>query len=219
MTAPARFPVRTRILHWLTAMLVFSTLFIGFVMVNSTGSYASLRGVHMTLGVLILAIVVIRAANRFTHRAPRLPDTVGWIEHTLAVMSELTLYALILAQPLVGWAMVSAAGRPVVVVGSLHLPRIAPFNADLFFVLRQTHSMLAYALVALIAAHVSAVLLHTLTLRDGMLSRMAFAFRRADTPANSADLRMLASAEMHAAIREHNNAQDTGRHGRARRHR
>src|SRR3954447_10648791 len=42
----------------------------------------------MTLGVLILGIVVIPAANRFTHRAPRLPDTVGWIEHTLAVMSR-----------------------------------------------------------------------------------------------------------------------------------
>jgi cytochrome b561 len=56
----------------------------------------------------------------------------------------------------------------------VRLPRIAPFNADLFFVLRQTHSVLAYALVAVIAAHVSAVLLHTLTLGDRMLSRMAF---------------------------------------------
>jgi cytochrome b561 len=44
-------------------------------------------------------------------------------------------------------------------------------------VLRQTHSVLAYALVAVIAAHVSAVLLHTLTLRDRMLSRMAFSRR------------------------------------------
>ena len=79
MTAPARYPVRTRILHWLTAVLVFSTLFIGFVMVNTTGSYESLRAVHMTLGVLILAIVVVRAANRFTHRVPKLPDTVGWL--------------------------------------------------------------------------------------------------------------------------------------------
>ena len=179
MTAPARYPVRTRILHWLTAVLVFSTLFIGFVMVNSTGSYESVRAVHMTLGVLILAIVVLRAANRFTHRMPKLPDTVGWPEHKLVVGSELTLYALMLAQPLVGWAMVSATGQPVVVFGSLHLPRIAPFDADLFFTLRQTHSLLAYALVAVIAAHVSAVLLHTLTLRDGMLSRMAFALRRA----------------------------------------
>jgi cytochrome b561 len=175
VTAPARFPLRTRILHWLTAVLVFSTLLIGFAMVNSIGSYASLRAAHMTLGVLILGIVVLRVANRLTHRAPKLPDTVGWIEHKLAVVSELTLYALMLAQPLVGWAMVSATGKPVVIFGSLRLPRIAPFNADVYFILRQTHSVLAYALVVIIAAHVTAVLLHTLTLRDGMLRRMTFA--------------------------------------------
>jgi cytochrome b561 len=128
----------------------------------------------MTLGVLILAIVVLRTANRFTHRAPKLPDTVGWAEHKLVVVSELTLYALMLAQPLVGWAMVSATGKPVVIFGSVRLPRIAPFNADLFFALRQAHSVLAYTLVVVIAAHVSAVLLHTLTLRDSMLARMMF---------------------------------------------
>jgi len=175
MTEPmARYPMRTRILHWLTAILIFSALLIGFVMVNSIGSYASLRAVHMTLGAVILAVVVVRVANRFTHRAPKLPDTVGRVEHKLVVGSELALYTLMLAQPLVGWAMVSASGQPVVIFGSFRLPRIAPFDADLYFILRQTHSVLAYALVAVIAAHVSAVLLHTLTLRDGMLSRMTF---------------------------------------------
>lgn len=175
MTPSGRYPLRTRILHWLTAVLIFSTLLIGFVMVNSIGSYESLRAVHMTLGVLILAIVVLRVANRFTHRAPRLPATVGRAERKLVVGSELALYTLMLAQPLVGWAMVSATGKPAVIFGSLRLPRIAPFDADLFFLLRQTHSVLAYTLVVVIAAHVSAVLLHTLTLRDGMLSRMTFA--------------------------------------------
>jgi cytochrome b561 len=70
--------------------------------------------------------------------------------------------------------MVSASGRPVIILGSVRLPPIAPFDADVFFLLRQTHSIVAYALVAVIAAHVSAVLLHTLTLRDRMLSRMTF---------------------------------------------
>ena len=176
MTQPTgRYPSRTRILHWLTAVLIFSALFIGFVMVHSIGSYSSLVLVHMTLGLIILSVVVVRIANRFTHRAPKLPDTVGWVEHKLVVGSELTLYALILAQPLVGWAMVSASGSHPVIFGSLRLPRIAPFNADLYFMLRQTHSLLAFALVAVIAAHVSAILWHTLTLRDGMLSRMGFA--------------------------------------------
>ena len=205
---------------------VESALFIGFVMVNSLGSYASLRLVHMTLGVLILVIVVVRAANRFTHRVPKLPDTVGWLEHKLVVGSELTMYALLLAQPLIGWAMVSASGQSAEVFGSLDLPRIAPFNADLYFVLRQTHSLFAYALVAVIAAHVSAVLLHTLTLRDGMLSRMTFAprmrspRRRAsvsapDTPANSANLRTFAPAAVQSAVRECTSpSPDTSRHGR-----
>jgi cytochrome b561 len=169
-----RYPLRTRILHWLVAILIFAMLFIGFVMVTWLGSYSALVGIHMTLGVVVLCIVVLRIANRFTHRTPKLPDTVGWVEHKLVVGSELTLYALMLAQPLIGWAMVSATGKHPVIFGSLRLPRIAPFDADLFFVLRQTHSILAYALVAVIAAHVSAVLLHTLTLRDRMLSRMAF---------------------------------------------
>lgn len=170
----ARYPVRTRILHWLMAILIVSALLIGFTMVNSIGSYAWLVGVHMTLGVVILAIVVVRAVNRFTHRVPKLPATVGRVERLLVIGSELALYGLMLAQPVIGWAMVSASGRPVVVLGSLRLPRIAPFDDDLYFVLRQAHSVLAYSLVVVIAAHVSAVLLHTLTLRDRMLSRMTF---------------------------------------------
>jgi cytochrome b561 len=173
-----RYPLRTRILHWLVALLVFTMLFIGFVMVTWLGSYSALVGIHMTLGVVLLSVVVLRVANRFTHRAPKLPDTVGRVEHKLVVGSELTLYALLLAQPLIGWAMVSASGRAPVIFGSLRLPRIAPFDADLFFVLRQAHSVVAYALVAVIAAHVSAVLLHTLTLRDGMLSRMTLSPQR-----------------------------------------
>jgi cytochrome b561 len=219
VTAPTRYPVRTRILHWLTAVLVFTMLLIGFAMVNSIGSYASLRAVHMTLGIVVLIVVVVRAANRLTHRAPKLPDTVGWVEHKLVVGSELALYTLLLAQPLVGWAMVSATGKPVVIFGSLTLPRIAPFNADLYFVLRQMHSLLAYTLVVVIAAHVSAVLLHALTLGDGMLSRMTFG-RRRNTEPDSADLPAPAAVSVQSAMREHTNGSaNTGRYGRTRRHR
>lgn len=176
---PQRFTALSRILHWLTAILVFSALFIGFVMVNSISDYATLLTVHKTVGAVVLTVVVIRIVNRVTHRAPALPGTVGRVERVLVFGSELALYLLLLAQPLVGWAMVSAAGTSVSFFGALHLPRIAPVNLALFSVLRETHSALAYLLVAVIAAHISAVLLHTITLRDRMLSRMTFhRFRR-----------------------------------------
>ena len=162
-----RYTRLTRVLHWLTAALVFTMLLIGFVMVNSLASYSRLVMVHKTLGVVILVVVFVRILNRLTHRAPALPATVGSIERKLVVATELSLYALLVA-----------TARPVVVFGSLRLPPITPFDAELFSLLRQTHSIIAFALVAAIAAHVSAVLLHTLTLRDGMLSRMTFRLPR-----------------------------------------
>lgn len=183
MTEPGRYTALTRALHWLTAVLVFCGLFIGFVMVNSVADYATLITIHRTLGVTILVVVLVRLVNRLTHRAPPLPATVGKRERGIVVLSEVLLYALLLAQPVIGWAMVSAAGGPVVVFGSLRLPRIAPFDAHLFWLLRQAHSILAYALMAAIAAHISAVLLHTLTLRDRMIQRMTFRFRPKDDPA------------------------------------
>jgi cytochrome b561 len=175
---PGRYTRLTRVLHWLTAALVFSALFIGFVMVNSLSRYAGLVMLHKTLGVTILLVVLVRVVNRLTHRAPPLPSTVGALERKVVILSEVSLYALLLIQPLLGWAMVSAAGGPVVVFGSLRLPRIAPFDAQLFWLLRQAHSVIAYALMAAIAAHISAVLLHTLTLRDRLIERMTFRLSR-----------------------------------------
>jgi cytochrome b561 len=166
------YPVRTRILHWLVAVLVFAALVIGYTMVHTVSDYRALVAVHMTIGVLILAVVVVRIANRFTHRTPPLPPTVGRAERLAVLASELAMYTLLVLQPLVGWAMQSAAGIPVRVFGGVELPPIAPVSAPAYAVLRNTHTLLALALALTIAAHVSAVLLHTITLRDGMLRRI-----------------------------------------------
>ena len=61
---------------------------------------------------------------------------------------------------------------------------ITPFDADICYgMLRQTHIILADCLVGVIAAHVSAVLLHTVTLRDGMLNWMGRTGRNGIRPA------------------------------------
>lgn len=174
---PLKFTALSRMFHWLTAILIFSALLIGFTMVNWTAGYATLRVVHMSIGAFVLVVVVLRIVNRLRHHPPAWPSTVGRREGKAVMWLERTLYALMLAQPLVGWAMVSATGKPVPVFGVLHLPRIAPFNIDVYSVLRETHSILAYLLVVVIAAHVSLVLAHSTMLSDGMLRRMTFQFR------------------------------------------
>lgn len=170
----SRYALGTRVLHWLAAVLVFGTLVVGFVLANSLADYAVLLSVHKVLGALVFVVFVIRVLNRLTDRGPALPTTVGRVERIAVVGSELAMYALLLVQPLLGWAMLSASGVPVVLGGALRLPPVVPVNTELFGLLRDAHSVVAYALVAMIAAHVSAVLWHTLTLRDGMLRRMTF---------------------------------------------
>src|SRR5947209_6697182 len=105
MTEPIKFTPLSRLLHWLTAALVFSALFVGFVMVHSLGSYAQLIVVHKALGALILLVMVVRIINRWTHHPPAWPPTIGALEGRLVGLSEKLLYGLLLLQPLVGWAM------------------------------------------------------------------------------------------------------------------
>jgi cytochrome b561 len=82
------------------------------------------------------------------------------------------MYAMMFALPSIGWAMLSAARYPIVLYGPLHLPPILPHNAMLYAVLRKTHTIVAYLFFLTFIAHFSAVLFHTLIVRDHLLDRM-----------------------------------------------
>jgi cytochrome b561 len=172
-SAPARFALPSRILHWLMAPMVIVQLLIGVTMIASLSYYPLLLAIHRPLGVLILVFAVVRLANRLTHRLPPFLATMGPVERRIASWSEYLLYALLLVQPLVGWAMLSAARFPITLAGPLRLPGIAPHDLDLYAVLRQAHNVFALLLFLTFTAHVCAVLFHTLGLRDGLLDRMA----------------------------------------------
>jgi cytochrome b561 len=172
-TAPTRFALPSRILHWLMAPMVIVQLLIGVTMIASLSYYPLLLAIHRPLGVLILIFAVVRLVNRLTHKLPPFLATMSRAERRIASWSEYLLYALLLVQPLIGWAMLSAARFPITLVGPLHLPGIAPHNIDVYGVLRECHSVFAFLLFLTFTAHMCAVLFHTLVLRDRLLDRMA----------------------------------------------
>ena len=167
-----RFPLSMQILHWLMVAMVLSMLAIGFTMVVSLAYYHRLLAIHRPLGIAVLAVVVIRFINRHFSTLPPFPETMSARERTAASTSERVFYALMFLLPLVGWGMLSAAGYPIVLYGSLHLPPILPHSALLYAMLRKTHTILAYLLLFTFFGHFSAILFHTLVIRDGMLGRM-----------------------------------------------
>jgi cytochrome b561 len=76
------------------------------------------------------------------------------------------------ALPLVGWAMLSAAGNPVVLIGAWHLPLILPPSDALYALLRPLHTVLAFVLFATFLVHLGAALMHALIFRDGVFQSM-----------------------------------------------
>jgi cytochrome b561 len=134
--------------------------------------HAWLVGIHKPLGIAILILAVVRLIVRWRNPPPLLPADLPAIQKLAAYASHYLLYALMLIIPLVGWAMLSAGGYPVMLSHSLRLPPIFPTNAVAFAVLRHAHAWLAMLLFLTFLAHLGAALYHGLVRRDGVLSSM-----------------------------------------------
>lgn len=167
-----QFTMPMRLLHWLMAGMVLSMLLIGVTMVASIGAYHTLISIHRPLGIAILLVACLRLITRILSQLPPFPPTVPPGERLIATASEYLMYTLLFAMPLIGWGMLSAARYPVMIFGSLRLPYILPHNVALYWWLRKAHTVLAYLFFLTVMAHFSAVLFHTLIVRDGLLLRM-----------------------------------------------
>ncbi|MDR7194552.1 cytochrome b [Luteimonas terrae] len=162
-----------RVLHWSMAVLILAMLFVGVAMVSSMTLRPSLLMLHRPIGIALLVLVIVRLIHRLRRRVPDLPrDLPGW-QRVAAHASHIALYALMFAMPLIGWAMVSAAGNPVVLWGDVHLPPIAPHDPVFYSLLRAAHAWLARALLAVILLHLAAALYHAWVRRDGVYRTMA----------------------------------------------
>ena len=172
-TVRTTFSLPARVLHWTMAALILAMLFIGAGMVATVSEkHQWLLAIHKPLGLAILLLAIVRLAVRLRHPPPPLPADLPAPQKLAAHLSHWLLYALMVAMPLIGWAMLSAGGYPVMLTSNLRLPAILPENALVFAWLRTAHGMLAYLLFLTFLAHMGAALYHGLIRRDGVLRSM-----------------------------------------------
>ena len=164
-------------LHWLVAVLIVGLLAAGLYMVRLPDVGFDQRKIalillHKQLGMVVLGFALLRLAWRQVNPLPRLADNVPEWQQVAAAFVHLCFYALMLAQPISGWLMSSAAGIRVVLFGLLPLPDLVAYDDDLFQRLRTLHHWLGYALAALLCGHVLAALRHHFLLGDDTLRKM-----------------------------------------------
>jgi len=167
------FSLPARVLHWSMAAMIVAMLFIGVGMVASvSGRHATLVAIHKPLGIAVLALAFVRVVVRLSSRPPALPEDLPRWQKVAALGSHLVLYVLMIAMPLIGWAMLAAGGYPVTLGGGVQLPAIVPADPVWFAWLRHAHRWLAYAFFATFLVHFAAALYHALVRRDGVMRAM-----------------------------------------------
>ena len=170
----------SQLLHWSVVVLIGWMAWLGLSMVDMPPTPAKINAyaLHKSLGLTLLALVLLRLGWRLYAGAPRpVPGTPGW-QAVVASVTHIGLYVLLLAIPLSGWLFNSAAGYPLQWFKQFNLPAIAGKDEALANLAHQMHEWGFWALIVLVAAHACAALYHHLFLADDTLRRMLPGYRR-----------------------------------------
>lgn len=171
---PDRYNAISMSLHWLVLVLfigIYASIELRVFFDKGTETREALKSLHFMLGLLMFALVWLRLAMRLKYPAPRIePAPPQWQELT-SKLTHLLLYVLMLGMPLVGWLILSAAGKPVPFFG-LTLPALIGVNKELASQLKEIHELVGTLGYFLIGAHAAAALFHHYIKRDNTLLNM-----------------------------------------------
>ena len=176
-TIPARYHPTLVALHWIIVLLIFFMLaagkFILLMMPNTAEKILPLTG-HVSVGIAILVLLVIRFVVRSTTSKPAPADAGHPLLNKIGVATHYLLYLAAFGMVLSGLGMAQMSNLFQILFGNagLSLP-------DDFWVYppRIGHGVTATILMLLLALHIGAAFYHQFIRKDNLLARMWFGKR------------------------------------------
>jgi cytochrome b561 len=190
-----RYTKTAKILHWLIALGIFGMFALGWYMSElpkegpkqiaydlfDWGIYtwtlseeASPRtfyfNLHKSIGITILALVVVRIFWRITHKAPAMLASYKAWETKLASGVHRLLYVLMVALPLSGLVMAVASKYGVKWFGLEFIGGLD--NTSLREVFKEAHEIIGVVILLIIILHILGALKHKFIDKDETLDRM-----------------------------------------------
>ena len=160
-------------LHWATALLVV----VQFLLAITWDDFAkptqeTMQSVHVSLGVLLTAVIVARIVWRLMpgHQVPSIE--LGWVKRASKAV-HYALYVLLAAQVISGFVFRWGQGHPVSFFGLFAIP--GPFGAlarPERRLIHSVHEYIGWAIVIIAFGHALAALYHHYVLKDRVLMRM-----------------------------------------------
>lgn len=165
----------TRWLHWVTAVVVISTIPVGAIMTTeelSRDVQNALYIYHKNIGIVIIGLVAARIIARILTTSNPLPASLpAWQRHA-AAFSHVMLYLLLIVMAVSGYVRVVAGGFPIETLNAVGMPFLVPRSDELAATAKWVHATTRFALIAFILLHIGAALQHGLIKKDGVFSRI-----------------------------------------------
>jgi cytochrome b561/polyisoprenoid-binding protein YceI len=189
MTATA-YTTRTKVFHWLTALLIIAIIPLGIVankLPTDTDAEVAIKtllfSLHKTLGVTVFIVTLARIAYAVTQAKPAGLHPDRKIESLLAEIVHWLLYLSLVIVPLSGWIhhSASAIAAPIWIpfAGSLPFVPQDPTVSDFFGGL---HWLWSKVMVSAIFLHFAGAMKHQFIDKDTTMRRMWFTDKAAFAP-------------------------------------
>jgi len=162
-------------LHWVAALLIIGMLIYGTVMsfVDSKALRSTLIGIHKSIGLVILTLIIVRWIWRRINESPDLSMKLSAHHQKLVHILHEVFYLVIFIMLLSGILMTASHHYPIPFFGLFDItlnwfPKSKPL-AEFF---NWTHFIVAWLLALMLTAHVLAALFHHFRHKDDTLKRM-----------------------------------------------
>ena len=161
-------------LHWLIALAVLGQFAWGWWMQDipkqPPGPRVDAFNLHKSIGLTILAFMVVRLLWRWRHPAPPLPPLPRW-QTGLAQTTHVVLYVALFVMPLAGYLGSVFSGYPVKYFG-VTLPAWGWKDQSLKDLMSAVHYVTSWVLAGAVVLHVAGALKHWVIERDELVARM-----------------------------------------------
>jgi cytochrome b561 len=167
-----RYGAVAQVLHW-TIFALIALQFVSAELIDAfpreSAGRAAVLGIHESLGLAALALVLIRLSWRTVN--PALPGAGPAWQQRLARVAHVGLYVLMVAVPVAGYVVAAARGHDLALFG-FTLPQLIGRNRALARTAKDIHEILGWTLAALVGVHAAAAVWHHVVAGDTTLRRM-----------------------------------------------
>jgi len=172
MTKHLQYGTTAKIFHWLIVALLVVQYPIGWLLPDLHGNMKPpIMTFHVSFGILILILIVLRLAWRLTHPVAPESSLPPWQRLSSEAVHWL-LYVLVLATTVTGWLSASFRGWSISLFYLVPLPMLASENESAAEAFDGWHQAMGWTLLAMVGIHVASAMAHLFIYRDRIMQRM-----------------------------------------------